>query len=73
MLIDLLMGEVSKMVTLAWLLDFRKAICRNDPGSQLSYLDDPCLIELLVFGGINDGSTFHYQIVKELLGYCILR
>lgn len=49
MLIDLLIGEVSRMVMLAGLVDFRKAIRRNDPASQLFRLADPYLIELSIF------------------------
>lgn len=40
MLINLLKGKVSRMVMLAWLLDFKKSICRNDRASQLSCLAD---------------------------------
>ena len=56
-LINLLTGDVSRNVTLAWLLDFIKAICRNGPSSQLSCLADLYLIELSVFIGISDGSS----------------
>ena len=60
MMIDLLTREVTRMVTLAWLLDFRKAICRNAPASQLYDLVDPYLIELSLFIGISDMSILHY-------------
>ena len=51
------------MVTLAWLLDFKKAIRRNDHASRLSDLADSYLIELSVFIGISYGSNSHHQIV----------
>ena len=59
MLIDLLMGEVSRIVMLASLLDFRKAVSQNGPASQLSGLAEPYLIELSLFVGISERFRFH--------------
>ncbi|CAI9290115.1 unnamed protein product [Lactuca saligna] len=56
------MGELSRMVMLAWLLDFRKGICRNDLAPQLSYMADPYLIELSIFIGISDRFSLPYPI-----------